>query len=229
MQNRRQSLTQLSFISLIFIMMCTSLVGCSIILSESSTHESDEWKTQVAGLEENVNQMQTLVAYQMTRVESANTLSEANATQVSRLWEIVSYQATQMMAFGPPPAIQVLVPTPYSSAGMVSGSIEIEDGRCCAGGIAGDSIDLSIEFEGTSEVGKVTLMRVRTGHRCYSANDLLEALWEPLVLEKTYSLHVAINWVGFFVSVQYQDDQGNLSPIYCDDISIEGHPPTPTP
>jgi hypothetical protein len=40
---------------------------------------------------------------------------------------------------------------------------------------------------------------------------------------------VPINWTGFYVSVQYRDAEGNLSPVVCDDISIEGHSPTPTP
>jgi len=31
------------------------------------------------------------------------------------------------------------------------------------------------------------------------------------------------------VSVQYRDALGNLSPVYCDDISLEGMPAPPPP
>ncbi len=39
-----------------------------------------------------------------------------------------------------------------------------------------------------------------------------------------HSLEIAIHWVGYYVSVQYMDDNGNLSAVYQDDISVEGHP-----
>ncbi len=37
------------------------------------------------------------------------------------------------------------------------------------------------------------------------------------------------NNVLYFVSVQYRDANGNVSPVYCDDISVEGMPPPPRP
>ena len=40
---------------------------------------------------------------------------------------------------------------------------------------------------------------------------------------------LALNWVGFYQRVQYRDALGNLSSVYCDDISLEGNPPPPTP
>jgi hypothetical protein len=40
---------------------------------------------------------------------------------------------------------------------------------------------------------------------------------------------VPVNWTGFYVSVQYRDADGNLSPVYDDDVSVEGQPPTLTP
>ena len=30
--------------------------------------------------------------------------------------------------------------------------------------------------------------------------------------------------VGWYIAVQYRDASGNLSPVYCDDISVEGSP-----
>jgi hypothetical protein len=54
-----------------------------------------------------------------------------------------------------------------------------------------------------------------------------DAVWEPFTTTRTFSVPVAINWAGFYVAAQYQDEKGNLSPVYCDDISVEGMPPTP--
>jgi hypothetical protein len=48
--------------------------------------------------------------------------------------------------------------------------------------------------------------------------------WEDFAESKTYPVPVAINWTGFYLCVQYQDEHGNLSPVYQDDISVEGMP-----
>jgi hypothetical protein len=70
-------------------------------------------------------------------------------------------------------------------------------------------------------------MRVRTGGRCFSEPEMAEVAWEPYESRGEYPVLVALNWIGFYVSVQYRDAQGNLSPTYCDDVSVEGHPPPP--
>jgi hypothetical protein len=72
-------------------------------------------------------------------------------------------------------------------------------------------------------------MRVNTGGTCFSEEEMAEANWQPFSPEQTFPLQVPINWVGFYVSVQYRDEGGNLSAVACDDISVEGHPPSPTP
>ena len=106
----------------------------------------------------------------------------------------------------------------------VTGSVLIEDGRCCAGGKAGDEIKLRVSFEATSPTGMVTEMRVQTAGGCQKDQPMLEADWEPFVFSKTYAATLALNWVGFYVNVQYRDSGGQLSPVYCDDISLEGSP-----
>ncbi|MGE5250418.1 MAG: hypothetical protein ACM3QS_09420 [Bacteroidota bacterium] len=68
-------------------------------------------------------------------------------------------------------------------------------------------------------------MRVVQASRCAAQADMQAVPWEPFAASKAYSVGVAINWVGFYVSVQFQDERGNLSPVYCDDISVEGMPP----
>lgn len=105
----------------------------------------------------------------------------------------------------------------------VSGSLELQNGLCCAGGKVGTTIELPADFSATSSEGAVTEMR--TFDQCATAQEMERAKWEPFVAQKIYSYKIATaNWVGWTLAVQFRDDKGNLSPVYCDDISIEGMP-----
>jgi hypothetical protein len=124
------------------------------------------------------------------------------------------------------PQTVALVPTTSTKVAFpLTGSVEIEDGRCCIGGLAGDTIQARVEFSATSPFGKVNGMRVRTADQCFAETEMEAAHWESFVPSKTYSVAVALNWIGFYISVQFQDEYGNVSPVYCDDISVEGSPP----
>lgn len=68
-------------------------------------------------------------------------------------------------------------------------------------------------------------MRVASG--CATNTDLEDVDWEAFASSKTYPIPVVINWSSFFICVQYQDEYGNLSPVYRDDISVEGMPRGP--
>lgn len=127
----------------------------------------------------------------------------------------------------PSPILTALMATQL--AFPVSGSVIIEGGSCCKGGLAGSTIQLNVVFDANSTAGKVTDMRVSSFMSCQKDTQALDAPWEPFVRSKNYATTLAINWVGWYISVQYRDDQGNLSPVYCDDISLEGSPPQPTP
>jgi len=112
----------------------------------------------------------------------------------------------------------------------VNGSVLIEDGRCCAGGAAGSEIQIRVAFQAASGAGQVNEMRViSAGGGCRSEAEMAAANWEPFAPVKNYPFSPPINWVGFYVSVQYRDSSGNISPVYCDDISVEGSPSMPTP
>lgn len=111
----------------------------------------------------------------------------------------------------------------------VHGSVAIEDGRCCVGGTEGETIQIEVAFEAASPWAEITEMRTRSAGRCFSEDELADAQWEPFTSSKTYPVYVTINWVGFYVSVQYRDAQGNVSPAFCDDIAVEGHPAPPSP
>ncbi len=107
----------------------------------------------------------------------------------------------------------------------VTGSVLIENGRCCAGGPAGSKVKLNVEFKAASSAGKVTDMSTQYG--CVKDATQMKGEWEPFQPSKTYEAGLALNWVGWYIAVQYRDDQGSLSPVYCDDISLEGSPPQP--
>jgi hypothetical protein len=120
-----------------------------------------------------------------------------------------------------PPVVQTAVVATHE-AFPVRGSVEIEGGQCCVGGTEGDTIDVRAAFEASGPTAKVTEMRVSKG--CPTEDEMADVPWEPFVSERTYPVQVFINWTGFDIGVQYRDAQGNLSPVYCDDIAVEGHP-----
>jgi hypothetical protein len=152
--------------------------------------------------------------------------SNANlATQIARQNEIISYLATRIPSRSITQEIPIPTLTPYRP---VSGSVVIGGGQCCVGGIAGETIEIVVTFEASSPLADVTQMRVRFGSFHFTEDDMAHAEWEEFVPYKTYSIQVALNWVGFYVTAQYRDELGNLSPIYREDISVEGHPPPTT-
>ena len=98
------------------------------------------------------------------------------------------------------------------------------------GGIAGDEIDIRVRFTAIGLEALPTEMRYVAGGYGLLDDQLNTAPWEPYVEELVFTYTISINWTGFSVHVQFQDMDGNLSPIYQDDISVEGMPPlTPTP
>ncbi len=123
------------------------------------------------------------------------------------------------------PAVQT-APAPTTTPSTVSGSVAIEGG-CCVGGIAGTTISVCVDFEVSSPSAEVEAMRVLKGYRCYSESEMDQAEWEPFEPYGSFPVEVDINWVGFYVSVQYRDAEGNVSPVYCDDIGVEGAPASP--
>ena len=62
-----------------------------------------------------------------------------------------------------PVLTQTITPQPDS---VFTGSVVIEEGRCCAGGTAGTQIDLQVDFTANSSAAPVTEMRVQQGWQC---------------------------------------------------------------
>jgi len=153
-----------------------------------------------------------------SRVAALETEQAALENRATGQGLFLSYLATAM-------------PTPSgveAGASGVEGSVVIEGGTCCVGGTAGDVVDIHVSFQASSPYAEVTEMRVRAGGGGpFTEVDLAEEPWVPFVTSQACPFGVAINWVGFYVAVQYRDALGNLSPVYTDDISVEGMPPTP--
>jgi hypothetical protein len=98
----------------------------------------------------------------------------------------------------------------------------IADGRCCAGGIVGSQTQVTVSFQ---PAFAATEMRYRDTGACLTEDELAQTPWQPFAPTITLPVPIAtINWVGLYVSAQYRDAMGNLSPVVCDDISVEGMP-----
>jgi hypothetical protein len=131
-------------------------------------------------------------------------------------------------AKAPAPSLEIPKPTISTiTAFPLTGSVVIEEGRCCISGFEGDTLLAQVDFSAASPFGKVTRMRVLESYGCASIAEMESVDWEPFIPRKTLPFEVAINWVGYHVSAQFQDEHRNVSPVYCDDISVEGSPRLP--
>jgi hypothetical protein len=122
----------------------------------------------------------------------------------------------------PPSPTPTEVPLEMSAdpAFPVVGYVEIQRGLCCVGGQAGEMIPVRVDFTAASPFGRVSKMRVAKG--CSVEMDPEAEDWEPFVASKTYPLFVIRNFSGFGKCVQFQDEHGNLSLVYKDNVSVEG-------
>jgi hypothetical protein len=155
-------------------------------------------------------------------VQTLLTQVSSQSTQIAQHLEYISYLATRVPPLPPSPVARSL-PTPF-----VAGSLLIDDGNCCVAAIAGQSILIPVVFHAASPLAEVTEMRVRAGLTSFDELDLSETEWEPFSSEKQFEHVPPLNWSGFYVTVQFRDALGNLSPVYSSDISVEGMPAPPT-
>ncbi len=181
--------------------------------STSATNDDvDELQTEVAGLRQ-------------TQAVQATALAEQGA-QVTRLSGFVSYLATVV-----PRATRTIQPPTKTPFVPIEGSVLLEGGRCCAGGIAGQPLTLHAELQARSQMGDVVEMRTRIGLAAATLADMAGRAWEPFSRQVTFEVSPGVNWTGYFVSAQFRDSQGTESDVFWDEISVEGEPPggTTTP
>ena len=153
-------------------------------------------------------------------LSALSTQSAAQATSIASQEMLLNYLATHQAPIAPPISA-FSTPTPFRPLG---GSVVIEEGRCCLGGTVGETIEMEVAFEAFSPFGEVTHMRARLAVSPFSEAEFSETEWQPFETRQTYTIRVALNWVGYHASVQFRDAAGNLSPVYHDDIAVEGHP-----
>lgn len=101
----------------------------------------------------------------------------------------------------------------------VVGGVLIANGASTLGGYADDEISIAVTYAASSTAGEVTDMRIA---RTRDEEAIREAEWEPFVDKKTYKITLMLNFYGLIECVQYRDELGNLSPVYCDDVNVEG-------
>jgi hypothetical protein len=142
------------------------------------------------------------------------TIEPPTATEVSPTGTATSFSET---------------PTAISNSSVFTGSVLIEGGQSMTGGVIGQTITMTVTFTAHSTAGEVKEMRVNRGGGCASESAIASSTWEPFAAQKAYATTAPMAIVGWYASAQYRDDKGNVSPVYCDDISVEGMPPAPTP
>ena len=171
------------------------------------------------------NDLQTEVAVQSTQLSVLATQVRNLELDLETQAGLIRYLATQRPAVLPTPSAPPR-PTPYLP---LRGNLEIEDGKCCVGGIAGETITVQVSFFAESPFGEVTSMRVTAGNIPHPPEAFEQVPWQTFTPTASFEIPIVLNWTGFYIQVQYQDALGNLSPVYVDDISVEGMPaPTPT-
>ena len=119
--------------------------------------------------------------------------------------------------------------TPTASASFpVTGSVVLKGGSSVTGGTAGSVLAIDAAFKASSPSGPVTEMRTAARYGGNCVKDMSSVAWEPFAPAKAFTVTIGLNFIGFYVSAQFRDTNGNLSPIVCDDISVEGMPARPT-
>ena len=125
-----------------------------------------------------------------------------------------------------PTPVHVTIPAdPNLSA--FQAEIILEDGRCCAGGIMGHEILVHTKYIAASPAGAVTRMRTigRYGSGCAAQEEIEQLVWQSYSAEEAFPVTLRSGFIGFYLTAQFADDQGNFSPVVCADISVEGMPP----
>lgn len=184
-----------------------------LLMPACSASSGAELQAQLAGQSTVLAANATAIDHQAAQIATLAAQTEAQATLISHALTRPPMQVTPIPPGSPP--------TPYRP---VNGSVEIAGGACCAGGRAGETVEVSVSFGADSRQAAVTEMRMRVGGIAFDAAALAQVPWEPFVREKQVALPVALNWITYVISVQYRDAEGNLSPVVTDEIAVEGSP-----
>jgi hypothetical protein len=111
-----------------------------------------------------------------------------------------------------------------SEGSDISGSVELNNGACCTGGTIGDEVIVSAKISLDNRQQETTLMRTALSTSCLSADGLTDAEWIPFQSQQVSSYVAISGWIGIYFNVQFMNETGEISQIFCDDISVEGLP-----
>ncbi len=142
---------------------------------------------------------------------------------IQRAWA----DAVPLQAIHAQDIAQAATPAPPNSS-PVTGSVVLKGGASVTGGTVGSVLAIEATFQASSPSGPVTEMRTAARYGGNCVKDMSSVAWEPFAPAKTFTVTVGLNFIGLYVSAQFRDANGNLSPIVCDDISVEGMPAMPT-
>jgi hypothetical protein len=142
---------------------------------------------------------------------------------VQRAWA----DAAPRQAMQAQKAAQAATPAPPNSS-PVTGSVVLKGGASVTGGTVGSALAIEAAFQASSPSAPVTEMRTAARYGGNCVKDMSSVAWEAFAPTKTFIVTIGLNFIGLYVSAQFRDANGNVSPIVCDDISVEGMPAMPT-
>ena len=142
---------------------------------------------------------------------------------IKRAWA----DAVPLQAIHAQEIARAATPAPPNSS-PVTGSVVLKGGSSVTGGTVGSALAIEAAFQASSPSAPVTEMRTAARYGGNCVKDMSSVAWEPWAPAKTFTVTVGLNFIGLYVSAQFRDANGNLSPIVCDDISVEGMPAMPT-
>lgn len=101
---------------------------------------------------------------------------------------------------------------------LVVGAVFVAEDRCCTGGRTGDPLDLVLTLNAASPAAPVSEMRIAVGGPARDEAAMAEVPWEPFTLQKIITIAIPARWQGNYVSVQFRDAAGNLSPVVTNEL-----------
>ncbi|HEU4326845.1 MAG TPA: hypothetical protein VFS21_27140 [Roseiflexaceae bacterium] len=112
-------------------------------------------------------------------------------------------------------------PTLELVSDLITGSVVANGGACCVTGKVGDSAVVSVEYRASSRAGRVVEMRQAPGD-CGDPARMAEFPWEPFVTSRPSRVELGPGTSAVGFTVQYRDEQGNVSQQYCTSVTLEG-------
>lgn len=229
MNNKRAAVGLILFFLLLglFMAACAGEPDTELVAMQATVAALSAQVAEQAGVivpRATVEALSTQVAEQAAGIVPRATV-EALSTRVAGQAGVIATQEAFIIYLATRPAMLITPvgpdtpPTPYWP---VMGRVQIENGRCCVGGTAGEPLQIMIDLQAESPQSEVTDMLLAVGSRFLNEEEMEGLPWEPFTAQKTVTIPVPLNWSGSYASVQFRDADGGLSQVVQDDVSVEG-------